>query len=907
MNTTVRTISASRNGDRIDAVKMVDSNPSTVTAISKMVSGLHSPQYDEKGRRKIQAPDYFHMSGVAGDMTRGIVDNENLLQMLPDLELAAQILISSIQSPKDMMEAKLNYIAADGLMSSATSSAVVTVIQTYFTQVYNIGSMLPKMLRSVLFTAGSYPVAVIPESSIDHFINKDIVPDLQSYNFVTKNLFEQSGEIKSLGILGNGVGNKQNQTVGVSLEQYFTNESSGFDRKTKFAFEEYDNADLIGDRQLSDAVATKLEKAEVDSHLTFIDNPEVLKIPGLTSKLADYEVSKRLKLRSSLRVASESFIKKDKSGLSEQDLYSLVARAPGGRTRQVNSLSPQENLQRTTVGEPLIMQLPPESVIPVYAPGQPDTHVGYYVIIDETGNPVSRNSNPHYRDQLAQSFSMPGNTQHRLIQQAHAALVGMNCTSTNYIDYATRIYGDMVEAEMIARLKNGLYKTNVTVTRNDEAYRLMMSRTMRAQNTQLLFIPKQMLTYFALDYNDNGTGRSIMDDLKTINALRAVMTIASVYGSVRNSIGRTTVDIQLDPDDPDPEKSREKAMMAFAASRSSLLPIHLNRPLDIVSTLQQAGVEFSSSGSEKLPDMKVSISETQSNVQKPDTELDDNLRRMSFMRFGLSPETVDQGFAGDFATSVVANNILLSRRVKQTQEIIVPQVTSLIRMIIRGTDSLYDEIKQTIVSNYETVQMTDDVKVMLTIDGDEEGTKTRIVDYITETFINELRCELPSPDTTTAENQLEAFNSWKDLFDEILDAYITPDLFNTETDGETLTNNLERLKAIVRNYHIRKWCVDNGVLSELTSITARDGSGDPVIDLVGEHQNYVKEITELFAGIIKSTEKLGHNLDKIAEAASSTGETPEGSDTSSSSDTDTPANTGDDGLGGSDDFGELKF
>lgn len=905
MSTSIRSISASRNGNRIDAVKMVDSNPNTVAAISKMVSGLHSPQYDEKGRRKIQAPDYFHMSGVAGDMTRSIVDNENLLQMLPDLELAAQILISSILSPKDMMEAKLNYIAADGLTSSATSSAIVTIIQTYFTQVHNIGSMLPKMLRSVLFTSGSYPIAVIPESSIDHFINKDIVPDLQSYNFVTKELFEKDGEIKNLGILGNGV-NESQTSVSLSLEQYFTEQTSNFQRTSKFAFEEYDNADLISAMRL-ESPSVKLDKTEADFYLSFTDNPEVLKIPGLTSKLADYEVSKRLKLRSSLRVAAESFIKKDKSGLSEQELYTMVARTPGGRTRQVNGLSPQENLQRSTVGTPLIMQLPPESVIPVYAPGQPDTHVGYYVIIDETGNPVSRNSNPHYRDQLAQSFNMPGNAQHRLIQQAHAALVGMNCTSTNYIDYATRIYGDMVEAEMIARLKNGLYKTNVAVTRNDEAYRLMMSRTMRAQNTQLLFVPKQMLTYFALDYNENGTGRSIMDDLKTINALRAVLTIASVYGSVRNSIGRTTVDIQLDPDDPDPEKSREKAMTAFAASRSSLLPIHLNRPLDIVSTLQQAGVEFSSSGSEKLPDMKVSISETQSNVQKPDTELDDNLRRMSFMRFGLSPETVDQGFAGDFATSVVANNILLSRRVKQTQEIIVPQVTSLIRMIIRGTDSLYEEIRQTIESNYESIQLSDDVKAMLVIDDDQEGTRTRVVDYTTETFINELQCELPSPDTTTAENQLEAFTSWKDLFDEILDAYITPDLFNEETDGKTLANNIERLKAIVLNYHIRKWCVDNGVMSELTSITARDGSGKPVVDLVGEHQNYVEEITELFAGIIKSTEKLGHNLDKIAEAASTTGEIPEGSTGSTSSDTTSSTSSDDGGLGDDGDFGELKF
>lgn len=908
MNDRVKSMSALQNGARVSAVKMVDSQPGVAAALSKVVAGLHQPLHDERGRRRIQSPDYFHMSSIAGDLAHSIQDNENLLQMLPDLELASQILISSILSPKDMMDARINYVAPEGLFTAATNAALVNTIQVHFTQVYNINRRLPKILKDILFKSGSYPIAVVPESSIDYLINRDIIPDMQSYRALTDDVFDGGGKIKHIGILGPATKRDDSGLrAGLGLEEHFqTDNRTPYDAAAKFALEEYDNSSIkVPDDQLH--VPLKFAAESMDPHVSFTDNPYVLKVPALAKKMAEYEASQKLKLRGHRRtkigtegykVALEAFVKQDKSNLNDQQIYSLISRSPGGRSRQVNALTPQGRLGRRTIGAPLVLELPPESVIPVYAPGQPETHVGYYVIIDETGNPITKNTNPRIQDQLSQQFSMPGNAQHRLIQQAHAAFVGMQCTSTNYIDYATRIYGDMIEAEMVSRLKNGLYKTGVTIARNDDIYRLMMARTFRAQHTQLLFIPAEMMTYYALDFNDNGTGRSIMDDLKTINALRAILTISSVMGSVRNSIGRTKVDIKLDEDDPDPYKSREKAMQAFANTRSSLLPIHLNRPLDIVSTLQQAGVEFNTTGNAKIPDMTVDINEVNSNVQKPDQELDDNLRRMSFMRFGLSPETVDNGFTGEFATSVVANNILLSRRVRQTQEQFVPLVTQNVRMITRATEALYDELRETIATNYETIQVDDETKAMLTVEGDEETTKSKIIDYALETFIDELQCELPSPDTTTVENQLAAFQSWKDLFDELLDAHITADMFNSELDGATLTDKMDQLKAVVRSYHIRKWCVDNNVMPELTSLTAKDADGKPMVDILGEHANYAEEISALFAGVLTSTANLGKRLDAVAEGLLKPGEQPEdgggssyGGDTSSSS-------SGDDGFGG---------
>ena len=63
---------------------------------------------------------------------------------------------------------------------------------------------------------------------------------------------------------------------------------------------------------------------------------------------------------------------------------------------------------------------------------------------------------------------------------------------------------------------------------------------------------------------------------------------------------------------------------------------------------------------------------------KPDTELEEELDKRAIMALGLTPEIVDTGFSPEFATTVVANNVLLAKRVIRIQEIILRSYLTLL-------------------------------------------------------------------------------------------------------------------------------------------------------------------------------------------------------------------------------------
>lgn len=70
-----------------------------------------SKEKDEKMKPPTALAQY-----VVQQTATNIMDNENILQLLPDMELAMQVLISSILAPNNMMTCELNYVCdADDL------------------------------------------------------------------------------------------------------------------------------------------------------------------------------------------------------------------------------------------------------------------------------------------------------------------------------------------------------------------------------------------------------------------------------------------------------------------------------------------------------------------------------------------------------------------------------------------------------------------------------------------------------------------------------------------------------------------------------------------------------------------------------------------------------------------------
>ena len=58
-----------------------------------------------------------------------------------------------------------------------------------------------------------------------------------------------------------------------------------------------------------------------------------------------------------------------------------------------------------------------------------------------------------------------------------------------------------IEEDLLGRLA-GIYGEDLSIGATGEIYKLMFARSLAKKHTQLVFVPKTLLTYFAFDYND---------------------------------------------------------------------------------------------------------------------------------------------------------------------------------------------------------------------------------------------------------------------------------------------------------------------------------------------------------------------------------------------------------------------
>jgi hypothetical protein len=913
-------IALAGSGKRYSAMTLVRTDPGMAATVSKMVHGRTPPRYDSSGNMTTDNPSIQALKNVSDNTVQNISDAQTVMQTLPELELAAQILVSSVLSPKDMMTVELIYKAPENLVTPEVNTAMTNRVRIHFEQNYKIKQVLPRLLRDVLFETGSYAVAVIPENSIDDVINSNRKVSMESL----QDHFDRDGKIKPLGLLGPLVKKAASREIqGASL-----------------AFESLDHHKIDTSYDTKIGLERSFENIAQETFTTVTDNPALLQIPRINQKIRESRImdlmgSRGVKLMGSKALENwtpslEAYgapnphavqstpIESRNTGqaqqpmhkLNDREMSSLIYRDRNYQYKPITTLKTQEQLNRRAVGSPLIMHLPSEAVIPVFVPGNVEQHVGFFVLIDEEGNPIQRIADIDYYQQLNSRMNSGGSFPSAMLQKVKANMQGFDNTNNAHLDYSARVYGEMIEQDLLARLRNGVYGNGVALAKREEVYRIMFARALAKQHTQLLFMPIEFMTYFALRYNGDGMGKSLLDDLKIINSLRSMLLFANVMAAVKNSMGRTEVKIKMDEHDPDPQKTFERVVHEILRSRQQAFPVGTNSPMDIVDWVQRAGFEFVPEGHPGLPDMTVEFGEKNTSYVKPDTDLDDTLRKRSIMGLGLTPQSVDAAFEAEFATSVLTNNILLSKRVMNIQDVIEPQLADHVRKVMMNDEDLIRDLRAILEASAD--KLIERLKKQDALHKDDPTYRTNlgsqprelIIQQLLYDFVMGMEVSLPKPNSVTLENQVAALDTYTKTLDVALEAYISSNFMTMDTAGD-VGAYVDQLKAVAKAYFIRKWLGENGVLPELSELTAMDDDGQPKLNLwdafQGHQDGLIKVFDHFMNGIKPLKDAANLNEAKRKETDQSNGGSAGGmgGDMGGGG-----AGGGSDGLGGgSDDFG----
>ena len=191
--------------DETKKVKGFISPSDTYTALAnKLVADIDTESTVREvvtGESKAPTHQSSHINEAMMKAATSRATSHNIQQNLPDVELARQILVTSIISPNDLVSTEIFFNIDDssdylGVAGKSMLKCVEDVMKKHF----KIEKSLQPFLEAALFDDGSVPVIVLPESSLDHAINSGNVISKESIGDL---LNEKTGSVKSLGILVN--------------------------------------------------------------------------------------------------------------------------------------------------------------------------------------------------------------------------------------------------------------------------------------------------------------------------------------------------------------------------------------------------------------------------------------------------------------------------------------------------------------------------------------------------------------------------------------------------------------------------------------------------------------------------------------------------------------------------------
>ena len=763
--------------------------PDVVAVLSKMVSDEKTYRYDEL--------ESGTLSKRPKELAKRIEDTKHILSLFPDVELAIQIFITLALNSRDMATTELVYGSTGSVLPPDIMATLLNVIKDECAKNYPMLKKLDDILETCMMGAGSVTYIVIAENILDDIINArgDILGKIK------KELYDKNGSIKGGGVLDktSDLSNGLESYEGAVKSTYIP---ESFNKKSKT----WTSENMLG--------------------MEITDNLDFLKIPTAVSASNEERI-------------------KEQTTIDIGDFYKPV-QGDDGQSDKILDVVPMRGGAREAVGRPLVITPNAEAVLPVYTPGDPTDHIGYYIAYNAMGYTVSSNDVTESDGDDAASALQERFKESTVGEQIRAEAKDKLGKAGKVSDQdAIEFFIKTVERTFINRVKAGYNIPDVLVSNNRSFYQIMLARTLAKRNTKIVFVPYELCTYFAVDYNELGIGINKLEDMCTLASLRSTILFSKVLGEVKNNIRTTNVELSLDPDDPHPAKTIELGQSEALKAKQLDLPVGILAPASLADWLHRAGMSFSYTNHPGIP--QVSFTYTDTTNQTPtnqNNETAEELKNAMLNKIGVTQDLIDGGVDVDFATTAEANRQLLMKRAIKVRIKIMAHVTHLVKSIC-----LNDKHIQTRLM--DTISGVKSLKKLYAIDTKAKG--EALNHEVMHTVIDALMVDVTS---TTAESNIrtlaDKYMTYKDAVTTAMEAWVNRYILE---NSDLEIDDPDELIAVLTGHFLRDWQQKNGYMTELSDLVTQNSMGEPVLELSAVMASHVDGLLKTVAGYIKKTTK----------------------------------------------------
>jgi hypothetical protein len=445
------------------------------------------------------------------------------------------------------------------------------------------------------------------------------------------------------------------------------------------------------------------------------------------------------------------------------------------------------------------IELPVDSIIPLHTPNKPHEHIGYFIAIDETGNPI-RNTGKSEKSKYENLEAMFGITK----KAPDSAEIMSNIHSKIVIGY--------LEEKLSSAGLHGL-----SVSESQSVYKCIFSRYLANRKTKFVFVPKELMMYLAYDYRENGTGASKLEDAEFIISIRIMLLLCNLMSSMNNAIDRQLVEVTL-PDKFKGDTIGHLTTIRKALIAKSSMTISAD-PTRILETLTDKGISMRVTGAPE--GYSVTRTANERTAQTIDTNLIDDVRNTLGLALDIPPSALNRLDENEYSSSVATTNLFFSLTIRALQAVTILHVSKLIQTFIAYDDTIMKKL----------LEYTNHSECVI---GEPNA------DELLQRTLKGIKLYLPAPNVAPDKATFDNMSAHLSGISALVEGLAPDELVTGDTD---LADYMTRLRGVMKSHSIYKYLADNG-LSSLGVTTPEN------LDIT-KFTNIIQHLTNIKSGVDK--------------------------------------------------------
>lgn len=776
------------------------------------------------------------LKDVSSNSKKMIDEMKSLTMMAPELEMAESVIISSIMSPTDLQTDTVSVAVDSDEISTESKTAINTLLNDYFNNEFGLGKKLYEWLSTAGFHDGAKAIMIIPQTELN-VLNE--VAD--SWDEKYKNdLRDLRSKIDS-------------STEGLQIKN---------SDKEKFAIEMLSEVtcESLTDLNVGAEYMSEEDKKKFEAENTIKDAyGKVIKCSAPTAKnIAKDLIAGSFKILKPTGDGNGVIVTRDLSLINKG--YAASAKKASEymkeAEKQINGFDPKNtgnrpNFTTLSISEilsskkedmPILVEFPADSVIPVCAPGDKKNHLGYFVLINEYGQPI--------RGEYAFDGTSNSDVTHRLATNAARAIFGnqnvnsfqiSGMTDGQIVDNLSHTFSVAVNYLLKSKLdKDGLRGLDISV--HDAVGKALFFNLLAKNQVKMVFVPEPMMIYYRFDHREDGTGKTFLESIKFLLAIRCTLMIAELMAAIDNATKHRVIEVQVDDKNVNPLETMELARQMFISKKA---PNITNDPRSAVESIINSHLSIRPKGMQGVvDDLSISHETQYGQSQAPASDLLDKINNMIGIGLKVPPSVLNNLNETEYSRSVATSNLFFANNVRIWQATIRPYNKKFLVNYIMCCGPLMHEIEEIIendIHGADTVHVKDNTSDCI------KDNQVKDPSELMKKVLSTIELVLSPPNMSTSKAHFEELGAEADAIQKLLELIYPDDV----APSDELKNYMSAVRAMVASKLVREFLPKLGVheIAEVPSIVDIDTDETAkILQFLGNLKNRAQHIEKLVTG-----------------------------------------------------------